>query len=101
MQYSSPRGGTPQHSAATSSRTPREQGGRRRAAAGSANAANPRNYTSSVVSVTSPLVRRKRFPRVHVVAALGVQVLCCDRDHCRAREREEPPTRHDGVTLVA
>ena len=29
--------------------------------AGSANAANPRNYTSSVVSVTSPLVRRKRF----------------------------------------
>ena len=59
MQYSSPRGGTPQHSATTSSRTPREQGGRRRAAAGSANAANPRNYTSSVVSVTSPLVRRR------------------------------------------
>ena len=34
MQYSSPRGGTPQHSATTSSRSPREQRGRRRARGG-------------------------------------------------------------------
>ena len=69
--------------------------------AGSANAANPRNYTSSVVSVTSRLVRCTKFPRVRVVVALVVQVLRYDRVHVRAREREEPPTRHDGVTLVA
>ena len=47
--------------AATSSRAPREQG-RRRAAAGSANAADPSNYTSSIASVASRSVRRAKVP---------------------------------------
>ena len=47
--------------AATSSRAPREQG-RRCAAAGSANAADPSNYTSSIASVASRSVRRAKVP---------------------------------------
>ena len=46
--------------AATSSRAPREQG-RRRAAAGSANAADPSNYTSSSASVASRRSDARRF----------------------------------------
>ena len=47
--------------AATSSRAPREQG-RRRAAAGSANAADPTNYTSSIAFFASRSVRRAKVP---------------------------------------
>ena len=47
--------------AATSSSAPREQG-RRRAAAGSANAADPTNYTSSIAFFASRSVRRAKVP---------------------------------------
>ena len=47
--------------AATSSRAPREQG-RRCAAAGSANAADPSNYTSSIASFASRSVTRAKVP---------------------------------------